>query len=91
MATKRQNRKYKIILTHKEMLHKDEIDRLLRHRVVIQKCDKALAPSGEISRLGNDFYLRTRGNLDLLEPGNIPDSVSAILESYYSVFKSRKL
>ena len=64
------------------MLHKNDINRLLANRAVIKKCDKALAPSGEISKLGNEFYLRTNGSLDLLEPESIPESLLTILEAY---------
>ena len=72
------------------MLHKNDINRLLTNRAVVKKCDKALSPSGEISRLGNDFYLRTSGNLDLLEPGNIPGNLLKILESYFRVHRKQK-
>jgi len=72
------------------MLHQNDINRLLANRVVIKNCDKALEPSREISKLGNDFYLRTSGSLELLEPGSIPEDLSVILESYYTAFKNRR-
>lgn len=71
------------------MLHKNDINRLLTNRTVVKKCDKALAPSGEISKLGNEFYLRTNGSLVLLEPESIPENISEILEAYSAAYKVR--
>ena len=58
------------------MLHKSDINRMLSNRAVITKCDEVLAPTSEISRLGNEFYLRTQGNLEIITTENIPKNLS---------------
>ena len=67
------------------MLHKSDINRMLSNRAVITKCDEVLAPTSEISRLGNEFYLRTQGNLEIITTENIPKNLSDILSSYLAV------
>ena len=68
-----------------KMLHKSDINRMLSNRAVITKCDNALFPTREISRLGDEFYLRTQGNLEIITTENIPKDLSDIIKSYLAI------